>query len=33
VRNSDKMDYKSRFSPLEALGPDGWGPLKINSRR
>ncbi|HSZ11445.1 MAG TPA: arginyltransferase [Rhizomicrobium sp.] len=24
VRGSDKMDYKARFQPLEALGPDGW---------
>lgn len=24
VRGSDKMDYKSRFRPLEALGPLGW---------
>ncbi len=22
-----KMDYKSRFRPLEALGPQGWAPL------
>jgi arginine-tRNA-protein transferase len=27
VRNSEKMDYKSRFSPLEALGPNGWERL------
>ncbi len=27
VRGSDKMDYKSRFQPLEALGPDGWSTL------
>lgn len=24
VRGSEKMDYKSRFKPLEALGPEGW---------
>jgi arginyl-tRNA--protein-N-Asp/Glu arginylyltransferase len=24
VRGSDKMDYKARFQPLEALGQDGW---------
>ena len=24
VRGSDKMDYKARFQPLEALGHDGW---------
>jgi arginine-tRNA-protein transferase len=29
VHGSDKMDYKSRFSPLEALGANGWERLKI----
>ena len=29
VRGSDKMDYKSRFRPLEALGHDGWARLEI----
>jgi arginine-tRNA-protein transferase len=24
VQGSDKMDYKVRFSPLEALTPNGW---------
>ena len=24
VRGSDKMDYKVRFSPLEALTQNGW---------
>ena len=24
VEGSDKMDYKTRFQPLEALGPAGW---------
>ena len=24
VRGSDKMDYKARFQPLEALGHEGW---------
>jgi len=24
VRGSEKMDYKSRFSPLEILEPSGW---------
>jgi arginine-tRNA-protein transferase len=24
VKESSKMAYKSRFQPLEALGPDGW---------
>jgi len=27
VRGSDKMDYKIRFSPLEALTTNGWEPL------
>ncbi len=27
VRNSRKMDYKSRFRPLEMLGPSGWVPF------
>lgn len=27
VRNSRKMDYKSRFRPLEMLGPTGWRPF------
>ena len=27
VRGSEKMDYKVRFSPLEALGPNGWEAL------
>lgn len=29
VNGSRKMDYKRRFRPLEALGPDGWAPLTI----
>lgn len=29
VRGSDKMDYKIRFSPLEALGQNGWEELKV----
>jgi arginine-tRNA-protein transferase len=29
VRGSDKMDYKSRFSPLEALGQNGWERLAV----
>ena len=33
VRDSDKMDYKSRFAPLEALGPTGWEPLKPHTDR
>ena len=27
VRGSEKMDYKIRFSPLEALGANGWEAL------
>ncbi len=27
ITGSDKMDYKSRFQPLEALGPNGWTRL------
>jgi len=29
VRGSDKMDYKIRFSPLEALTQNGWEPLTL----
>jgi len=29
VRGSDKMDYKVRFSPLEALGQNGWEELSV----
>ena len=29
VRGSEKMDYKVRFSPLEALGPNGWEDLTV----
>jgi arginyl-tRNA--protein-N-Asp/Glu arginylyltransferase len=29
VRGSDKMDYKIRFSPLEALGQNGWEELAL----
>jgi len=28
INGSDKMDYKSRFQPLEALGPNGWTRLE-----
>ena len=27
VRGSDKMDYKARFRPMEALTRDGWERL------
>ena len=30
VRGSRKMDYKSRFRPLEALGSSGWKRLPSN---
>jgi arginyl-tRNA--protein-N-Asp/Glu arginylyltransferase len=29
VRGSEKMDYKVRFSPLEALGQNGWEELAL----
>ena len=29
VRGSEKMDYKIRFSPLEALTQNGWEPLAL----
>jgi arginyl-tRNA--protein-N-Asp/Glu arginylyltransferase len=29
VRGSEKMDYKVRFSPLEALGQNGWEALTV----
>jgi arginyl-tRNA--protein-N-Asp/Glu arginylyltransferase len=29
VNGSEKMDYKARFAPLEALGPNGWKRLKL----
>jgi arginine-tRNA-protein transferase len=29
IRGSSKMDYKARFRPLEALGPDGWARLQL----
>ena len=27
IAGSEKMDYKARFKPLEALGPNGWARL------
>jgi len=33
VRDSEKMDYKARFAPLEALGPNGWEALKTAAGR
>ncbi|HEU0070503.1 MAG TPA: arginyltransferase [Alphaproteobacteria bacterium] len=29
IAETPKMAYKARFQPLEALGPDGWKPLKL----
>jgi len=29
IEESPKMAYKTRFKPLEALGPRGWEPLDI----
>jgi arginine-tRNA-protein transferase len=29
IRGSAKMNYKARFQPLEALGPDGWSRLRL----
>jgi arginine-tRNA-protein transferase len=31
VEGSEKMNYKARFSPLEALGPNGWERLASQS--
>jgi len=28
IAASDKMSYKTRFRPLEALGENGWQDLK-----
>jgi len=28
VKGSDRMAYKTRYRPLEVLGPNGWGPLE-----
>lgn len=30
VKNSPKMAYKSRYRPLEYLGPNGWAPLSLD---
>jgi leucyl-tRNA---protein transferase len=30
IAESRKMAYKTRFQPLEALGPDGWRPLEFD---
>jgi len=31
VKGSRKMGYKSRFQPLEALGPEGWVPFPASN--
>lgn len=31
IAESGKMSYKSRFTPLEAFGPQGWQPLEIKA--
>ncbi len=28
IKGSRRMEYKTRFRPLERLGPDGWKPFK-----
>ena len=28
VKESPKMEYKSRFRPIEGFGPAGWRPLE-----
>lgn len=30
IEGSAKMDYKSRFKPLERLGPDGWSRTQMS---
>ena len=30
IADSRKMSYKSRFRPLEGLGPKGWAPVDFN---
>lgn len=31
IEGSRKMEYKANFQPLEALGRDGWAPLRIGT--
>ncbi|MEQ9488216.1 MAG: arginyltransferase [Alphaproteobacteria bacterium] len=31
IEGSRKMEYKNRFSPLEAFGQDGWHPLNFKT--
>lgn len=32
IAQSPKMSYKSRFQPMQRLGPDGWAPLMAEPR-
>jgi arginine-tRNA-protein transferase len=31
IADSRKMSYKSRFRPIEGLGPEGWTPLEFTT--
>jgi arginine-tRNA-protein transferase len=31
IAESSKMSYKARFAPLDAFGPGGWRPLKLET--
>ncbi|WP_033920964.1 arginyltransferase [Sphingomonas sp. 37zxx] len=31
VKGSARMEYKTRYQPMEVLDRNGWGPLKIDS--
>ncbi len=33
IAGGRKMAYKTRFQPLEALGPDGWAPISPSANR
>jgi arginine-tRNA-protein transferase len=32
IAESRKMSYKSRFRPIEGLGPNGWAPIDLTPR-
>lgn len=32
IADCRKMSYKSKFSPVEARGKDGWAPMRMHSR-
>ena len=32
VKGSERMTYKTRYKPMEMLGPDGWKPLTDEDR-